>query len=82
MLTLLGLLFSGCTEPLYWAKPNAPTGEFEQDTVACQEALGLPIGGKGGKGVFSLDPTLGAASIAIEQCLADKGWVLARKLHR
>ncbi|MDA0737956.1 MAG: hypothetical protein O2999_01000 [Nitrospirae bacterium] len=82
VLTVLGLLFSGCTEPLYWAKSNAQPGEFERDTVACQEALGLPSGGKGGKGVLGFDPTLAGASVAIEQCLADKGWILARKLPR
>ena len=75
----LGLLFSGCNEPLYWAKPNAQPGEFERDRVACQEALGLSTGGTEGKGFAILDPKVGTASEAIEQCLSDKGWFLARK---
>jgi len=79
VLAVFGFLLFGCTEPLYWAKSGAQAGEFERDIVTCQEELGVPIGGKGGKGFSVLDPKIGTASVAMEQCLADKGWFLARK---
>ena len=78
LLAVFGLVVFGCTKPLYWVKPNAQPGAFERDLRACQEAMGLPATGERRKNFSLLDPR-GTTSGAIEQCLADRGWFLARK---
>ena len=78
-LGLLGLCIFGCAEPLYWAKPGAQAEDFDRDVQECRANLGLPANPKAGTGFSVLNPTVGSASVAIEQCLADKGWFLAKK---
>ncbi|MDT7043812.1 hypothetical protein [Candidatus Nitronereus thalassa] len=78
-LGLLGLLLLGCSEPLYWAKPGAQAEDFEWDVQECRANLGLPAIPRAGTGFSVLNPTIGSASVAMEQCLADKGWYLAKK---
>jgi hypothetical protein len=79
LLSLLVLMALGCAEPLYWAKPGAEAEDFERDVRECHADLGLPVNPKAGTGFSVLNPTMGSASVAVEQCLADKGWYLARK---
>ena len=81
-LALLVLFIFGCAEPLYWAKPGGQAEDFERDVRECRQNLGLPVNPKGGTGFSVLNPTVGSASAAVEQCLADKGWYLARKPAR
>ena len=78
-LSFLVFFQEGCAQPLYWAKPNAQAGEFEQDVTECRQRLNLPEGNTGTFNVHSFSATLGTDSVAIEQCLAEKGWFLARK---
>ena len=82
ILSMLPLLFpilfqGGCAQPLYWAKPGAQPGDFDRDVKECQQILGI-VGNPGSR-YSVLDPSFGTASNTIEQCLADRGWYLARK---
>lgn len=68
-----------CSEPLYWAKPGANAGGYEQDVTECQQSLGMNEGDMGAFNVHSFSASVGTDSVAMEQCLAEKGWFLARK---
>jgi hypothetical protein len=71
------LLTVGCTPQLFWAKPGAQPGEFEEDTRQCRETI---ISGSGPQGTSdALTLKIGISEDAMEQCLMAKGWVLAEK---
>ncbi len=72
------MLFSaGCTPQLYWAKPGAQPGEFEEDVKQCRRDV---ISGSDQHGFSeALTLTFKPSDEAVEQCLMTKGWVLAEK---
>ena len=78
-LSFLVFIQGGCAQPLYWAKPNAQPGEFEREVRECQEHLSMEEGSTGAFNFHSFSASIGTDSVALEQCLAEKGWFLARK---
>ncbi len=76
---ILGLAAQSCVEPLFWAKPGAEPGEFGRNVIECREELGLSTHSKAERGFSVLNPSVGTDSVAVEQCLAKKGWYLTRK---
>ena len=67
-----------CSQPLYWAKPGAQSGDFERDTTECRRT----IASEGSQGMMSptqLNPAIGISQSAVEECLGTKGWFLAEK---
>lgn len=77
----VGLLFSffffmGCGTDLYWAKPDAVEGEFEQDLRVCRKILINEVQ----YSETSLNPlSRGITDEALAKCLNSKGWFLAEK---
>ena len=70
------LLSLGCGTDLYWAKPDAVEGEFEQDLRSCREMLINEIQ----YSETSLNPlSRGITDEALANCLNGKGWFLAEK---
>ncbi|MDR4495950.1 MAG: hypothetical protein AB7P17_01395 [Nitrospirales bacterium] len=68
--------FLGCGTDLYWAKPDAVQGEFEQDLRVCREALINEVQ----YSETSLNPlSRGITDEALAKCLNSKGWFLAEK---
>jgi hypothetical protein len=67
----------GCAPQLFWAKPGAQPGEFEEDARQCREALISNPEYQGTSDILSLK--FGISEDAMEQCLMAKGWVLAEK---
>ena len=71
------LLTVGCTPQLYWAKPGAQPGEFEEVASQCREAI---ISGSGPQETSDpLTLKVGISEDAMEQCLMAQGWFLAEK---
>jgi hypothetical protein len=70
-------LMVGCAPQLFWAKPGAQPGEFEEDARQCREALIANPEHQGSSDILSLK--FGISEDAMEQCLMAKGWVLAEK---
>ena len=71
------LLTVGCIPQLYWAKPDARPGEFEEDVKQCRQELMSDPGAQG----FSknLSRLFKLSEDAVGQCLMAKGWILAEK---
>jgi len=67
----------GCSPQLFWAKPGAQPGEFEEDARQCREALISNSGHQSSSDILSFK--FGISEDAMEQCLMAKGWVLAEK---
>ena len=68
--------FLGCATDLYWAKPDAVQGEFEQDLRSCRETLIDEVQ----YSETSLNPlSRGITDEALAKCLNSKGWFLAEK---
>ncbi len=66
----------GCGPDLYWAKPDAVEGEFEQDLRSCREMFIDEIQ----YSETSLNPlSRGITDEALAKCLNGKGWFLAEK---
>jgi len=73
---LFSLLISACAPDLYWAKPDAVEGEFEQDLRSCREILINEVQ----YSETSLNPlSRGITDDALAQCMNSKGWILAQK---
>ena len=79
LLFLTFILYTGCSEPLYWAKPNASPDEFERDVTDCQEEQQRVAESTGLMGVPRVSASFGTGSLALERCLAANGWFLVRK---
>ena len=77
ILSVFLLLTVSCTPQLFWAKPGAQPGEFEEDARQCREALIANPEHQGSSDILSLK--FGISEDAMEQCLMAKGWVLAEK---
>ena len=73
------VLCVGCSEPLYWAKPNAQEGEFEQDSTDCRRVVESQQNEANPLGLPTISASVGTDSVPLERCLADKGWFLTRK---
>lgn len=74
-LSLFFVFFSACAPDLYWAKPDAGEGEFEQDLRSCREILINEVHSE-----TSLNPfSKGITDDALAQCMNSKGWFLAEK---
>lgn len=73
----LCLSLSGCSSPMYWAKPGAQPGDFDRDVVDCRRILAGQQ--SGGFSASSLNPAIGIPQSAVDQCLGQKGWYLAEK---
>ena len=71
------LITIGCAPQLFWAKPGAQPGEFEEDARQCREALIANSGHQSSSDILSLK--FGISEDAMEQCLMAKGWILAEK---
>ena len=70
------LFFLGCGPDLYWAKPDAVEGEFEEDLRSCREMLINEVQ----YSETSLNPlSRGITDEALAKCLNGKGWFLAEK---
>ena len=66
----------GCGPDLYWAKPDAVEGEFEQDLRSCREMFIDEIQ----YSETSLNPlSRGITDEALAKCLNGKGWFLVEK---
>jgi hypothetical protein len=73
---LFSLLISACGPDLYWAKPDAGEGEFEQDLRSCREILINEVQ----YSETSLNPlSRGITDEALAKCLNSNGWFLAEK---
>jgi len=53
--------------------------EFDRDLASCHHRLNQQ--GERAKpfGLSNISPSFGTDSVAVEQCLAEKGWFLVRK---
>jgi hypothetical protein len=71
------LLMVGCAPQLYWAKPDAQPGEFEEDVSQCRERIISNSDQERTSDPLTL--TLKVSEDAMEQCLMAKGWILAEK---
>lgn len=72
---LFSMFLSACAPDLYWAKPDAGEGEFEQDLRSCREILINEVHSE-----TSLNPfSKGITDDALAQCMNSKGWFLAEK---
>ncbi len=72
----LFLCLSACAPGLYWAKPDAGEGEFEQDLRSCREILINDVQDS----ETSFNPfSRGITDDALAQCMNSKGWFLAEK---
>jgi hypothetical protein len=70
------LIISACGPDLYWAKPDAAKGEFEQDLRTCRELLINEVQ----YSETSLNPlSRGITDEALAKCLNSNGWFLAEK---
>jgi len=75
-ISLFSLCLSACGPDLYWAKPDAEEGAFEQDLRSCREILINEIQ----HSETSLNPlSRGITDDALAQCMNSKGWFLAEK---
>ena len=75
-ISLVFFCLSSCTPNLYWAKPDAVEGEFEQDLRTCRELLINDVQ----YSETSLNPlSRGITDEALAQCLNNHGWFLAEK---
>ena len=75
-ISLFFLFLSACAPDLYWAKPDAGEGEFEQDLRSCREILINEVE----YSETSLNPlSRGITDDALAQCMNSKGWILAQK---
>ena len=75
-ISLFSLCLSACAPDLYWAKPDAAEGEFEQDLRSCREVLINEVQ----YSETSLNPlSRGTTDDALAQCMNSKGWFLAQK---
>jgi hypothetical protein len=75
-LSLWSLLISACGPDLYWAKPDAAKGEFEDDLRTCRETIINDVQ----YSETSINPlSRGITDEALAQCLNSKGWFLAEK---
>lgn len=74
-ISLFSMFLSACAPDLYWAKPDAGEGEFEQDLRSCREILINEVHSE-----TSLNPfSKGITDDALAQCMNSKGWFLAEK---
>lgn len=74
-ISLFFIFLSACAPDLYWAKPDAGEGEFEQDLRSCREILINEVHSE-----TSLNPfSKGITDDALAQCMNSKGWFLAEK---
>jgi hypothetical protein len=74
--SLFSFLISACSPSLYWAKPDAAKGEFEQDLRICRGLLINDVQ----YSETSFNPlSRGISDEALAQCLNSKGWLLAEK---
>lgn len=67
----------GCIPQLYWAKPDARPGEFEEDVKQCRQAIMSDTGEQ--KFSETLSRAFKLSEDAVGQCLMAKGWFLAEK---
>jgi hypothetical protein len=75
-ISLFSLCLSACAPDLYWAKPDAGEGEFEQDLRSCREILINEVQ----YSETSFNPlSRGITDDALAQCMNSKGWILAQK---
>lgn len=75
-ISLFSVFLSACSPDLYWAKPDAGEGEFEQDLRSCREILINDVQDS----ETSLNPfSKGITDDALAQCMNSKGWFLAQK---
>ncbi|MDH5562821.1 MAG: hypothetical protein OEY91_04260 [Nitrospirota bacterium] len=75
-ISLFFLFLFACGPDLYWAKPDAGEGAFEQDLRSCREILINKVQ----YSETSLNPlSRGITDDALAQCLHSKGWFLAEK---
>ena len=75
-ISLFSLFLAACAPDLYWAKPDAGEGEFEQDLRSCREILINEVQ----YSETSLNPlSRGITDDALAQCMNSKGWILAQK---
>gem|GEM_PF-2509843 len=75
-ISLFSLFLSACGPALYWAKPDAAEGEFEQDLRSCREILINEVQYT----ETSLNPfSRGITDDALAQCMNSQGWFLAEK---
>ena len=73
---VLSVCLSACAPNLYWAKPDAAEGEFEQDLRTCREILINDVQ----YSETSLNPlSRGITDEALAQCINSQGWILAQK---
>ncbi len=73
---LFSFIISACGPELYWAKPDAAKGEFEQDLRTCREMLIQEVQ----YSETSLNPlSRGITDEALAKCLNSHGWFLAEK---
>ena len=73
-ISLFSIFLSACAPDLYWAKPDAGKGEFEQDLRSCREILINEVHSE------TLNPfSKGITDDALAQCMNSKGWFLAEK---
>lgn len=75
--SILILVAVGCTPQLFWAKPGAQPGDFEEDTEQCHALLLASQNQQEGSQFPAFPFKIG--NKAMEQCLMDKGWILAEK---
>ncbi len=70
------LLLPACAPNLYWAKPGAAEGEFEQELRTCRELLINEVQ----YSETSLNPlSRGITDEALAKCMNSRGWFLAEK---
>ncbi|WP_447964443.1 hypothetical protein [Nitrospira sp. Ecomares 2.1] len=74
-ISLFSVFLSACSPELYWAKPDAGEGEFEQDLRSCREILINDAHSESSFNPFSK----GLTDDALAQCMNSKGWFLAQK---
>jgi hypothetical protein len=73
---LFSVFLSACGPNLYWAKPDAAQGDFEEDLRSCREILINEVQ----YSETSLNPlSRGITDEALAKCLNSKGWFLAEK---
>lgn len=75
-ISIFSVFLSACAPDLYWAKPDAGEGEFEQDLRSCRKILINDVQDS----ETSLNPfSKGITDDALAQCMNSKGWFLAQK---
>lgn len=77
ILSVFTILMVGCVPQLYWAKPDAQPGEFEEDVRQCRQTI---MSDTGDQGISeTLSHVFKLSEDAVGQCLMAKGWFLAEK---